>query len=82
MVYIRLTNSMMVILEAGNCLDTMQHDFSVGPCVTSITRTEPEKEFARIIQVDEAACPFSKVVADDTIWKIVADCLYNSGRAR
>lgn len=61
---------------------TVHPDFSAGPCVTSITRTEPEKEFARIIHVDEAACPFSKVIANDTIWKIVADCLYKSERAR
>lgn len=55
---------------------TVKPDFSAGPCVTLVERTEPEKEFARVIRFsDESVCPFSRDLPPERLWEIVEDCL-------
>jgi len=52
-------------------------DFSVGPCVTWVTRTSVDKEHARVLRFndDDATCPFSKTIEKDELWQIVETCL-------
>lgn len=55
---------------------TVKPDFSAGPCITLIERSNPFKEFAKVIRLsDEKLCPFSKSIPEDRLWELVEDCL-------
>lgn len=41
-----------------NTFHTVSPDFLVGPCITFLTRTSPQKKLARVIQTMEKVCPF------------------------
>lgn len=60
-----------------NTFHTVAPDFSVGPCVTWVTRGAVNKEFARVLRFpdDKKECPFSQEIEKDELWKIVERAL-------
>ena len=60
-----------------NSFHKVNPDFSLGPCVTFITRGPVQKDFARVLQLPsyKEDCPFSKEIKDDELWQIVRECL-------
>lgn len=50
---------------------------STGPCITKLTRGPVIKDFARILTTPgaEEACPFSRNLPEEDLWKIIVDCL-------
>jgi hypothetical protein len=61
-----------------NTFHTVKPKFDYGgPCVTFLTRTQPQKPAARVIRGSgEKICPFSQPISDDRLWALVRECCY------
>jgi hypothetical protein len=61
-----------------NTFHTVKPKFDYGgPCVTFLTRTQPQKPAARVIRGSgEKICPFSQPIPADRLWALVKECCY------
>lgn len=74
-----ITNSSSGYYINSETLHTVHPDFSMGSVITFIERESPTKDFAKIVEKinHPSACPFSRPMDDEEIWKIVDKCINN-----